>query len=77
VTGPAGDDQLLALLGRGGPDVGCEICFEQLDFYVELELAGWDASKAVPGLLAHLEGCAACREEHQSLHLVIRRDREG
>jgi hypothetical protein len=55
------------LLGPAGPEVSCETCFEELDRYVELELAGADADAALPGLRAHLEGCPACREEHESL----------
>ena len=56
-----------ALLGPAGPELTCEECFEQLDGYVELELAGRDADAEVPGMAAHLEGCPACREEHESL----------
>lgn len=55
------------LLGPAGPEVGCDTCFEELDRYVELELAGVAAEEAIPGLRAHLEGCPACREEHDSL----------
>jgi hypothetical protein len=55
------------LLGPAGPEVSCETCFEELDRYVELELEGADADAALPGLRAHLEGCPACREEHESL----------
>lgn len=58
------------LLGPVGPDVGCEVCFEELDRYVELELAGRDAEAEIPGLRAHLEGCPACREEHESLRAL-------
>jgi predicted anti-sigma-YlaC factor YlaD len=61
------------LLGPAGPEVTCETCFEELDRYVELELAGADAEAAVPGMHAHLEGCPACREEHDSL-LELARD---
>jgi hypothetical protein len=59
------------LLGRGGPDVGCEVCFDELDHYVELELAGEDVDAAIPGLRAHLDGCPACREEHESLRALV------
>jgi hypothetical protein len=55
------------LLGPDGPEVSCEECFERLDEYVELELAGEDADVRVPGMRAHLEGCPACREDHESL----------
>jgi hypothetical protein len=56
-----------SLLGPAGPEVGCDVCFDELDRYVELELAGKDADAVIPGLRAHLEGCPACREEHDSL----------
>jgi len=59
------------LLGPAAPEVGCDVCFEQLDAYVELELAGRDADTALPGLRAHLEGCPACREEHDSLLALV------
>ena len=67
------DDQLLShLLGPGGPEVGCDECFDQLDRFVELEVTGDDADGALPGLRAHLAGCPACREEHESLLALLR-----
>jgi hypothetical protein len=60
------------LLGPDGPEVGCDECFEQLDRFVELELAGADADAALPGLRGHLLGCPACREEHESLVALLR-----
>jgi hypothetical protein len=62
------------LLGPAGPEVGCDICFDQLDRYVELERAGRDAAAAIPGLRAHLEGCPACRVEHESLYALVSRE---
>jgi hypothetical protein len=61
------DRRLAALLGPEGPELTCEECFEHLDRYVELELAGEAADEAVPGMRAHLEGCPACHDDHQSL----------
>ena len=55
------------LLGPLEPEVGCDECFALLDRYVELELAGRDADAELPGLRAHLEGCPACREDHDTL----------
>jgi hypothetical protein len=60
-------DLIRALLGPAGPELTCEQCFEELDRYVELELAGQEADREVPGMSAHLDGCPACREEHESL----------
>ena len=62
---------LSRLLGPAEPEVGCDECFQELDRYVELELAGEAADTALPGLRAHLEGCPACREEHDSLRDLI------
>jgi hypothetical protein len=61
------DPRLEALLGPEGPELTCEQCFEHLDRFVELELAGTDAATAVPGMGAHLAGCPACAEDHASL----------
>jgi hypothetical protein len=61
---------LARLLGPAGPEIGCDECFETLDRYVELELGGADADSALPGLRAHLAGCPACREEHESLRAL-------
>ena len=58
---------LRRLLGPGRPELTCEQCFDELDRYVELELAGAAADERVPGMRAHLEGCPACHEDHQSL----------
>jgi anti-sigma factor RsiW len=71
VTGSRDDELMRALLGPDGPELTCEQCFDQLDRYVELELAGTDADAAIPGMHAHLEGCPACREEHASLRSFI------
>ena len=65
------NDVLSRLLGPGEPEVSCEVCFEELDRYVELELTGADAEAAVPGMAAHLRGCPACSEEHASLTALL------
>jgi len=59
------------LLGPAGPELTCEECFERLDVYVELELDGQDAEAGVPGMRAHLEGCPACAEDHDSLAAFV------
>lgn len=59
------------LLGPAEVEVGCDECFDLLDRYVELELARADADAAMPGLGAHLAGCPACREEHESLRAFV------
>ena len=58
---------LAALLGPSGPELTCDECFDQLDRYVDRTLAGADRDRAVPGMRAHLVGCPACRDDHDSL----------
>jgi hypothetical protein len=78
---PGDTDRLLKrVLGPDGPELTCEQCFEHLDRYVELELAhkALDehgardeprnaADDLLPGMRAHLQGCPACAEDHESL----------
>lgn len=62
------------LLGPTVYEVGCDECFDRLDEFVELELAGADVDRQIPGLRAHLAGCPACREEHDTLHDLMLAD---
>ena len=70
------DQRLERLLGPTGMEVGCDECFDRLDEYVEIELAGLDADAVVPGLRAPLAGCPACREEHDALLALAGEDRD-
>jgi anti-sigma factor RsiW len=65
------NEAISRVLGPAEPEVGCDECFAEIDRYVELELAGADADAAIPGLRAHLSGCPACREEHESLRALV------
>ena len=65
------------LLGPAEPELSCEECFEELDRYVEIELAGGDADAAIAGMSAHLRGCPACAEDHQSLVALLRAEPSG
>lgn len=70
-------DLLRALLGPRGPELTCEQCFHELDRYVEIELADGPAAAGaqVPGMPAHLLGCPACAEDHESLRALLLADR--
>jgi hypothetical protein len=74
MTGRDLDPTLKRLLGSGEAEIDCDECFAQLDRYVELELAGAPADALVPGLRAHLVGCPACAEEHESLRALLELD---
>ncbi len=72
MSGPARSRLISSLLGPNAPELTCEECFEELDRYVELELSGAEADERVPGMRAHLEGCPACHEDHESLRDYVR-----
>jgi len=65
---------LTALTGPGEPEIGCDECFDALDVYVELMLAGAAADERFPGMRAHLVGCPACHEDFLSLFALVARD---
>ena len=68
-------DALLGrVLGQDAPELTCEQCFEELDRYVELSLAGEAADARVPGMRAHLDGCPACAEDFASLRDLVTRE---
>ena len=69
--------ELERLLGPTGYEVSCDECFELLDQYVELEIEGADADERIPGLRNHLDGCSACREEHDSLLALVTAERRA
>ena len=69
------DELLRRLLGPEGPELGCEQCFEELDRYVDLEVARapsgrrrdrWDARapRGLPGV----------PEEHESLRALVQQE---
>ncbi|WP_270886091.1 hypothetical protein [Pedococcus sp. 5OH_020] len=47
------------------PWLSCEECFERMDRYVEAAVAQEDQRDVA--MARHLAGCAACREEAESL----------
>jgi hypothetical protein len=74
MTGRDFDPTVLRLLGTDEPELDCDECFEQLDRYVESEVAGGPSDALVPGPRAHLVGCPACAEEHESLRALLELD---
>ena len=70
-------DLIARVLGPAGPEVSCEECFELLDQYVDLELAGEDVDARLPGMRAHFQGCPACREDHESLRELVASTERG
>ena len=68
------DEILSKVLGPGSPELTCEQCFEELDRYVELVLAGDAADERIPRMRPHLDGCPACAEDFHSLRELVTRE---
>lgn len=68
---PDSDRLISGLAGPEGPELTCEECFDQLDRYVELELAEAQVDEQIPRMRAHLRGCPACSEDHESLRVYV------
>lgn len=71
------DAHVLKEMARGimttSPDeIGCAECFERMDSFVEIELAGRDAAEAMPLVQDHLDRCGNCREEFEALLAALR-----
>jgi hypothetical protein len=71
------DPQALKAMARdimtARPDeIGCAECLDQMDRFVEIELAGKDAAEAMPLVRDHLDRCGNCREEFEALLAALR-----
>lgn len=61
-----------AALGTRPEEITCSECFERVDRFVEMELAGKNAAEAMPLVHHHLQRCDACHEEFEALLDVLR-----
>ena len=70
---PAALKRMVRNILTARPDeIGCDECFEQLDRFVEMTLAGKNAAEAMPLVQDHLEHCGDCREEFEALLAALR-----
>ncbi|MDQ7030844.1 MAG: hypothetical protein Q9O62_14250 [Ardenticatenia bacterium] len=53
-------------------ELSCDECFEELDRFAELVLAGREIPEAMRLVQAHLERCGDCREEFEALLAALR-----
>ncbi len=49
-------------------DAACTACIDQLDDYVQAQLAGQDYAAAFPVVAQHLDACVACAEAYAMLY---------
>ena len=61
-----------AIITTRPDEIGCDECYEQLDRFVEMELAGRNPAEAMPLVEDHLSRCRECREEFEALLGALR-----
>lgn len=58
-------------------EISCSECFDLVSHFVEMEISGEDAVGRMPQLKQHLEQCATCREEYETLRDLRRLENDG
>ena len=48
-------------------EIGCAECFSVLDQFLDLIVAGKDASQMMPLIQDHLDRCRDCHEEYEAI----------
>ena len=61
-----------AALETSEHELGCDECLDEVNHFVEMELAGLDAAAAMPLIQNHLQRCGDCREEFEALLVAVR-----
>ncbi len=58
-------------------EISCSECFDLVSRFVEVEASGEDPARKMPQVKQHLEQCAVCREEYETLRDLCRLGDEG
>lgn len=58
-------------------EISCSECFDQVSRFVDLEITGESAEIKMPRVKQHLNQCAACREEYETLLALRRLEEQG
>ena len=71
-------ERLLRLAARTeDEELSCSECFDLLPQYVDLEIEGQTPDSRLPIFRQHLEQCAVCREEYETVRELARLEAEG
>lgn len=66
------DEQARSFAVDPGPWMSCDECFDRLDEYIECSATA--THEWLPAMSSHLTGCQVCREEMESLLLLLAAD---
>lgn len=65
-------EMLHGILSTRPDEIDCDECFEQLDCFAEMILAGQDIAQVMPLVQDHLERCRDCGQEFEALLAALR-----
>ena len=57
-------------------EISCSECFDSISHFVETELSGANPAVKMPQVKQHLNQCAACREEYETLRDLARLEKD-
>ena len=60
-------DLFRAVIHTHDDEIGCRECCDEIDDFIEMELAGKSPAEAYPLVQEHLNKCQDCREEYEAL----------
>ena len=58
---------VLAISATKSNEIGCDECYELIDEFAEMRLAGKHPEEALPLVEDHLKRCGNCKEEFEAL----------
>ncbi len=58
---------VLAAQSSSEPELGCSDCWDEVDRFAEMKLAGRDPEEAMPLVADHLRRCGTCSDEFTAL----------
>ena len=58
-------------------ELSCHECFQELDRFADMVLAGKNAAEAIPLVQDHLDRCRDCQEEFKALLVALRAERDA
>lgn len=71
------EGMLRGIMSTRDDEIACDECFERLDRFAELVLAGEEIPEAMAVVEDHLDRCQDCREEFEALLDALRALQNG
>ena len=71
------ENWLINISNTQDEEISCTECFDLVSRFVELEVSDEKAADEMPQVIQHLDQCATCREEYETLRDLRRLEEQG